>query len=74
MSYRAICDECGFDFDSRDLRLRWDGARVCSKDWEPRHPQDNPRPRPADRQSVPWSRPEPEDVFLAASITDRDTL
>ena len=74
MSWAAICDECGFEFRSDELRKRWDGAMVCWKDWEPRHPQELQNTRAADKQSVPWSRPEPEDVFLAASITDRDTL
>ena len=74
MSWMAICDECGFEFRNDQLRRRWDGAMVCSKDWEPQHPQELTHPRRADRQSVPWSRPEPTDVFLAASVTDRDTL
>jgi hypothetical protein len=30
--------------------------------WEPRHPQDFVKAR-VDHQTVPWARPEPDDVF-----------
>lgn len=36
----AICDVCGFKYYGDELRPRWDGLTVCSKDWEPRHPMD----------------------------------
>lgn len=34
------CDECGWTYYNDQMRKRWDGALVCEKDWEPRHPQD----------------------------------
>lgn len=42
----SICDCCGFKFKLSQLRKRWDGAMVCSADWEPRHPQDSIKARP----------------------------
>jgi hypothetical protein len=36
---------------------------VCSPCWEPRHPQDFIRPI-KERNSVPWTRPRPLDVFI----------
>lgn len=57
------CDECGFKVRANETRIRWDGMRVCLKDWEPRHPQDFVRGR-RDRQRVPNPRPESPDVFV----------
>ncbi len=56
--YNAICDVCGLKFKASDLR----GLMVCKNDYEQRHPQDFLRVR-SDDPSVPWARPEPEDIF-----------
>lgn len=61
--YNAICDVCGLKFKASNLRKDWRGLMVCSNDFEQRHPQDFLRVR-ADDPSVPWARPEPEDVFV----------
>lgn len=53
----AVCDECGQRYRASQLRKRWDGLMVCSKDFELRHPQEFVRAKP-DVQSVPWTRPE----------------
>jgi hypothetical protein len=71
--WNAICDVCGFKFKASQLRRRWDGFMVCSEDYEERHPQDLLRVRP-DRQSVPWVRPEPEDVERVAAPADPSDL
>lgn len=55
--WNAICDECGQRFRASQLKQRWDGLRVCPKDWETRHPQEFVRAKP-DLQTVPWARPE----------------
>lgn len=34
------CDVCGFDYLRSELLVRWDGALVCKKDWEPKNPLD----------------------------------
>lgn len=59
----AVCDCCGFDFKQSQLRKRWDGAMVCSKDWELPHPQDSLKGRP-ERNNVKDARPEPAPRFL----------
>lgn len=56
--YNAACDRCGRKFKASELRLTWDGLRVCQADWEPRHSQERVRAS-KDDQSVPWSRPWP---------------
>lgn len=54
--WNAICDRCGRKFKSGQLRKTWQGFMVCSRDWEPRHPQDFVKGS-TDNMSVPWSRP-----------------
>lgn len=63
-SWLAVCDRCGAERKSHELRLEWTGLRVCRIGcWEARHPQDFVKAKPDD-QTVPWVRPEPDDVFL----------
>ncbi len=61
--WNAICDVCGFEFKSGQLRKDWRGLMVCSKDFETRHPSDLIRIRTKE-QLPDWTRPEPEDVFI----------
>lgn len=74
--YNVICDVCGWKYKSSELRPgigRQKGLRVCAADWDEPHPQDKLRVRP-DMQTVPWTRPEPTDVFVAeedCTIEDR---
>lgn len=68
----AICDVCGNRYDASKIKLRWDGLRVCEKDWEPRHPQDYLVTAPADPVPVPFTRPEPTDQFITILCTLQD--
>jgi hypothetical protein len=61
--YNCLCDRCGFKFKSRNLKDTWDGLKVCKECWEPRQPQDFVH-GVLDSQAVPWTRPEPTDVFI----------
>ena len=61
--WNVICDQCGRKFKDSDLQLRWDGLMVCSRDWEPRQPQDFVH-GVADKQAPPYSRAEQQDVFI----------
>lgn len=65
--WNAICDVCGFKFKASHLKLRWDGLMVCTKDWEPRHPQEFIRPIP-DQERLPWTRPEGNDQFISVTV------
>src|SRR3990167_3440122 len=60
--WSAICDVCGFKFKASKLKLRWDGLRVCSSDWEVKHPQEFLR-TPVETSVPSWTAPESEDVF-----------
>ena len=62
-SWKVICDLCGREYKSNELKLRWDGLMVCSGDWEPRQPQDFVH-GVADKIAPPFVRPEPADTFI----------
>lgn len=74
--WNVICDVCGFKFKASELKETWDKKRVCSQDFELRHPLDFLR-APRETTSIPWSRPEPADQFVtvnyvAASVGTQD--
>ena len=62
------CDSCGKKIRASESKHRWDGLIVCADDWETRHPQDFVKAVP-DKQSVPFSRPEPADTFIVGICT-----
>lgn len=62
-SWNVICDQCGRQYKSNELSMRWDGLMVCSGDWEPRQPQDFVR-GVADKIAPPFTRPEQADSFI----------
>ena len=62
--WNAVCYECGFKNKASRLRRHWKGYYVCSKCWEPRHPQDFVRSRP-DPQTPPWTQPRPPVKYVA---------
>lgn len=67
--WRAICDRCGFEYYSSQLRKEWQGLMVCDACYSPRHPQDFVR-AVRDEQAPPWTRPEPADVFVEVCYID----
>ena len=71
--YNAICDVCGFKFKFSELRDRWDGFLVCSKDWEPRHPRDFPQPARPERALTKTS-PEPSIVYEDVTYSQTPTV
>jgi hypothetical protein len=61
--WNAICDICGFQFKSGQLKKNWKGEMVCQTDFELRHPQEFIR-LPNEKIAAPWTRPEGNDVFI----------
>jgi hypothetical protein len=59
----AVCDVCGWEFLSGQLRKRWDGLMVDDACWETQHPQEFIRP--IKESTVPWTRPEPEGIDVS---------
>ena len=74
--WNSICDRCGFKFKNDKLQKEWTGLMVCNECYETRHPQDLLRP-PKEDSSIPWSRPEPPDIFIdpsAAILTETSDI
>ena len=72
-AYNVICDRCGVEYKSYELRKTWDNLMVCTRGcFEVRQPQDFVR-GVADIQAPPWTRPELADTFIA-SVTIWDPV
>jgi hypothetical protein len=68
----CICDTCGGKYRQSQMRIRWDGAKVCPGDFELRHPQDYVRGVP-DHQAAPFTNPEQPDRFVPQTLQDAVT-
>jgi hypothetical protein len=64
--WKVVCDVCGFQFPSGEVKKRWDNLIVCKKDWEMRHPQDFLRQRP-ENTTPAFVRSPPADVFVSVT-------
>jgi len=67
--WNVICDYCGMEKKSSEVKLTWDNALVCSDTcWEPRHPQDFVKSK-VDKQRVPphLARPDDRDNFTTTT-------
>lgn len=60
------CQRCGFTIYGSKARQEWTGLRVCSKCWEPRHPQDFVR-GVHDDMTVPFANSPGAPYFLGAN-------
>lgn len=63
---RFICDASGFDFPLSEAVRQWDGALVHRRFVDKRNPQDFVT-SVRDNRPLPFSRPEPADVFLSTN-------
>lgn len=71
-TWRVICDVCGFEYASDQVRKRWDGLIVCDRDYEERHPQTLYNYK--HHISVPaFIRGEPEDSFVFFCAIDHQS-
>ena len=68
-TWKVVCDVCGIQHPSDQVKKRWDGLMVCEKDWEMRHPQTLYNYK--NHTAVPtFVRPEPEDTFTFICTVD----
>lgn len=72
-SWNATCMRCGYQRKADQIKLEWTGLRVCHECFEERHPQDYVRGR-KDKQSPPWTSPEPDDYFLSTNEVQPEDL
>jgi hypothetical protein len=54
----GISDRSGFRYRYKDLRREWNGARVHVSEFEPKHPQLEPKPIQPDSQGLRNARPQ----------------
>ena len=55
---KAISDRSGFKVKYTDLMTTWDGLRVEKEEYEPKHPQLDPKYHPSDPQSLQNAKPQ----------------
>ena len=53
-----ISDRSGMAFPYTEMVIEWNGARVHTSEFEPKHPQLEPKPAPADPQGLANARPQ----------------
>ena len=73
--WNAICDRCGLQHKSGELREEWTGLMVCKPCWEPRHPQSlmlGSSRAENEGSAPPWVRPSPTDQFVDVPYIDPD--
>jgi len=59
-----ISDRSGQAFPYKEMVIEWNGSRVHTSEFEPKHPQLEPKPTPADPQGLANARPQ---TFSVAS-------
>ena len=59
-----ISDRSGQAFPYKEMVIEWNGARVHTSEFEPKHPQLEPKPHTADPQGLLNARPQ---TFTVAS-------
>ena len=55
---RAISDRSGMEFPYNEMVKEWNGAFVHVSEYEPKHPQLQPKPAPSDGQGLTNARPD----------------
>ena len=55
---KFISDRSGLEFPYSEMVIEWNGARVHISEFEPKHPQLEPKPHGADPQGLPEARPD----------------
>jgi len=53
-----ISDRSGQAFPYKEMVIEWNGSRVHISEFEPKHPQLEPKPAPADPQGLANARPQ----------------
>lgn len=70
------CQRCGFDVRLSDTEEEWNGLKVCSKCWEPRHELDFVKAHPEDTSAkgIVTSDPTPSHGILTNQDNTAPTL
>lgn len=54
----GISDRSGFRYRLKDMRMEWNGMFVGKDEWEPKHPQLEPKRRATDAEAIKNARPD----------------
>ena len=69
----AICDRCGFQYKYQQLKKEWNGHKVCEECFEPKEPQLDPLPHPADAQALWEPRPDRQEEGGVLAVLIKNT-
>ncbi len=58
----AMCPRCGFQVRYKTLVQEWTGRWVCPECFDPKHPQLDPTPVPADAIALDHPQPDRDDM------------
>jgi Tfp pilus assembly protein PilP len=64
----GISDRSGFRYRLKDMRREWTGFLVGKDEWEPKHPQLEPKRHPTDAEALRDPRPDTNNI-MSATIT-----
>lgn len=59
----GISDRSGFRYRLKDMRKEWTGFLVGKDEWEPKHPQLEPKRRATDAEALRDPRPDTNNIF-----------
>jgi hypothetical protein len=63
----GVSDRSGFRYRLRDMKVEWNGLKVGYDEYEPKHPQLEPRRKVIDPQALRDPRPDPT-IVVSRSI------
>ncbi len=66
----VVCDICGFDIKSSDIKKTWNNLLVCKEDYENRNEQDFVRAR-KDKIAATIVRSQGTDTFVDVDYSDQ---
>tara|TARA_E500000178_G_C16892687_1_gene694269 strand:+ start:245 stop:700 length:456 start_codon:yes stop_codon:yes gene_type:complete len=61
----GISDRSGFRYRLSDMRMEWNGFLVGKDEWEPKHPQLEPRRHATDAEALRNPRPDTNNIISA---------
>lgn len=67
----GLCDQCGQRYKLKRLKKQWDGIKSCPQCFDTKHPQLQPKNRPADPEALRDPRPNTDvEIFTGKIISD----
>lgn len=64
----GISDRSGFRYRLKDMRMEWNGMFVGKDEWEPKHPQLEPKRRATDAEAIKNARPDRQEPAVESML------